>query len=128
MKDQGTSMIETAIAIPLVLFLIIGITSFAFGSYNKIIIVSAAREGAREFAVTSDKEKALEAIQTVIYLGVTELDYEVEFSESADSIEVLIVGHQQVFAPGLGAVFSPRDPLSNHLSLSGSARYKKEGW
>lgn len=129
MKDQGTSMIETAIAIPLVIFLIIGIISLAFGSYNKIIVVSAAREGAREFAVTGDTEVSLMAIERVISLGVTQrLEYEVEFAEAADSVEVIISAKQQMFAPGLGALLYSNNPTSNYLTLSGRAKYKKEGW
>ncbi len=128
MNEKGTSMIETAIAIPLVLFLIIGTISLAFGSYNKIIVVSAAREGAREFAVMGNEDDALKAIEKVISLGVAKIEYDVEFNEASNSVEVLILGQQQIFAPGLGVVISSRNPLSTQLSLSGSARYKKEGW
>jgi Flp pilus assembly protein TadG len=126
MSEKGTSMIETAIAIPVVLFVVISIFTLAFASYNKVIITSAAREGAREYAVSSSQTQALKAIEDVIALSVVQLAYDVEFRESGDSVEVLVTGRQRVFAPGLSIVFSNR--LSEQLALSGSAKYRKEGW
>lgn len=126
MSEKGTSMIETAIAIPVVLFVVISIFTLAFASYNKVIITSAARVGAREYAVSSSQTHALKAIEEVITLSVVQLAYDVEFRESDDSVEVLVTGRQRVFAPGLSIVFSNR--LSDQLALSGSAKYRKEGW
>lgn len=126
MSEKGTSMIETAIAIPIVLFIVISIFSLAFASYNKVIITSAAREGAREYAVSSSEAQARMAIEDVLSLSIVQLTYDVEFREWDDSVELLLIGRQRVFAPGLGIVFSER--LSDQLALSGSAKYKKEGW
>ena len=126
MSEKGTSMIETAIAIPVVLFVVISIFTLAFASYNKVIITSAAREGVREYAVSRSQTHALKAIEEVIALSVVQLAYDVEFRESDDSVEVLVTGRQRVFAPGLSIAFSNR--LSGQLALSGSAKYRKEGW
>ena len=126
MSEKGTSMIETAIAIPVVLFVVISIFTLAFASYNKVIITSAAREGAREYAVSKSEARALKSIEDVLSLSIVQLTYDVEFRESGDSVEVLLTGRQRVFAPGLSIVFSDR--LSDQLALSGSAKYRKEGW
>ncbi|MCR3921742.1 MAG: pilus assembly protein [Firmicutes bacterium] len=126
MGDKGTSMIETAIAIPVVLFILISIFTLAFAGYNKVIVTSAAREGAREYAVSACQQQAMDAIEDVLSLSFTQLTYDVEFKESVESVEVILLGRQQIFAPGLSAAFSDTSP--NSINLLGSAKYRKEGW
>jgi len=46
-NQRGVAAVESAIVLPLLLFLFIGITEFGIAYYNKQVITNASREGAR---------------------------------------------------------------------------------
>lgn len=46
-KLKGTSMVEFALTLPILMLLIVGIIEFGVIAYNKAVITNASREGAR---------------------------------------------------------------------------------
>jgi Flp pilus assembly protein TadG len=52
-KKNGQSMVETALVLPVILFIMLGIVDFGFLFNNYLVIDNASREGARSAAVGS---------------------------------------------------------------------------
>ena len=52
-KNKGQSMVETALVLPVILLILLGIVDFGFLFNNYLVIDNASREGARSAAVGS---------------------------------------------------------------------------
>lgn len=71
-KESGTSTVEFAIVLPLLLVILFGIIEFAVALFNQAMITNAAREGARAGIVYNGTTPITEEqIQAVVntYLG-----------------------------------------------------------
>lgn len=64
--DQGSSVVEFALVLPLVLILLLGIVEVAVVARSEIQLVHAAREGAREAAASSDTRRSVAAVRTAL--------------------------------------------------------------
>jgi Flp pilus assembly protein TadG len=62
-KERGSAVVEFAMVIPLVLILILGIAEVAVVAREEIQLIHAAREGARQAAVSPDTAKAIAAVR-----------------------------------------------------------------
>jgi Flp pilus assembly protein TadG len=63
--SRGQSLVETAIILPLVLLLIMGIIDFGLLFNNYILISNASREGARKAALGGTDAEVVETIQNI---------------------------------------------------------------
>lgn len=63
--ERGTILVETALAMPLLLLLFIGIFEFGKVLMVKQVITNAAREGARAAAIKLDNTEALSSARQV---------------------------------------------------------------
>ena len=61
-RSRGQSLVETAIVLPIVLLLVMGIIDFGLLFNNYIVISNASREGARKAALGGTD---IEVVQTV---------------------------------------------------------------
>lgn len=57
-EERGAALVEAAIAFPLLIMLLFGIVSFGRAYNAKVTLTHAAREGARELALTQDATAA----------------------------------------------------------------------
>lgn len=53
-RERGQAMVETAITLPLLLLLLMGIMEFGWYFYNQMSVENGSREGARYAIVNSD--------------------------------------------------------------------------
>lgn len=53
-RKRGQAMVEFAIVLPIFMLVLSGICDFGFMLYNRMTVISAAREGARAAAMVSD--------------------------------------------------------------------------
>jgi len=59
-KDSGQTLVEFALVLPLLLLLLFGIVEFGRIFHAKLVVTSAAREGARKAVVGGDIQGAVE--------------------------------------------------------------------
>ena len=58
---EGSAAVELALVLPLALFLALALVQVGLLAKDSIVVVHAAREGAREAAVTSDRSRVRQA-------------------------------------------------------------------
>jgi Flp pilus assembly protein TadG len=69
-EEKGQSLVEFALLLPVLMLIILGIIEFGFMFNAKITLNSAAREGARVYAVSKDEAEVNQAVNdTLGYLG-----------------------------------------------------------
>ncbi len=61
-NEKGQSMVEFALILPVLILIVAGIVDFGWLFWGKMTLTSAAREGARVYAVLNDTTKATAAI------------------------------------------------------------------
>lgn len=64
--QRGSAVIEFAMVLPLVLALMLGIVEVAVVARSEMQLIHAAREGAREAAVSPDASRAVGAVRTAL--------------------------------------------------------------
>ena len=60
-ESQGSAAVELALVLPLVLMMVLALLQVGLLAKDSLVVVQAAREGAREAAVTSDDARIREA-------------------------------------------------------------------
>lgn len=69
-EEKGQSLVEFALLLPVLMLIILGIIEFGFMFNAKITLNSAAREGARVYAVSKVETEVNQAVNdTLGYLG-----------------------------------------------------------
>ncbi len=66
MSERGGAVVEFALVLPLVLVLLLGLIEVALVARGQLMVINAAREGAREAAATPDPSFAVRAARTAL--------------------------------------------------------------
>lgn len=66
MNARGSAVIEFALVVPLVLVLMLAVVEVALVARGQLMVISAAREGAREAAATPDPAAAVKAARLAL--------------------------------------------------------------
>lgn len=66
MYERGSAVIEFALVVPLVLALVLGVVEVALVARSQLMVINAAREGAREAAANPDPAGAVVAARAVL--------------------------------------------------------------
>lgn len=66
MAQRGSAVVEFALVVPLVLAMLFGIVEVALVARSQLLVVSAAREGAREAAASTDPGAATQAVRSML--------------------------------------------------------------
>jgi Flp pilus assembly protein TadG len=64
--QRGSAAVEFALVVPLVLALLFGVVEVALVARSQLVVISAAREGAREAAASPDPTAAVRAARQVL--------------------------------------------------------------
>ena len=95
--SRGAAMIETAIALPVLLMLLFGAIEFGFALYRYVVINSVAAEVARTVAVCPPTQLSCQAVaavergREVLKLGVMDpADFAITVTTTGDSIVVTV--------------------------------------
>jgi hypothetical protein len=67
--ENGSAVVEVAIMMPLLLMLIFGSIMFIQAYRTQVVLDTAAREAAREYAVTHDSSEAREKAEIELMIG-----------------------------------------------------------
>lgn len=69
-NEEGQSLVEFALLLPVLMIILLGIVEFGFMFNAKITLNSAAREGARVYAITNATDQVDTAVNNTLgYLG-----------------------------------------------------------
>ena len=82
--EQGTSVVEFALVLPLLLILLFGVIEFGFILYNQAMITNACREGARFGIMMKSPRRTEEEIRTIVVTYC--VDALIHFGGSPDPI------------------------------------------
>lgn len=73
-NQKGAALIETAIFLPILTMLVFGMLYFAQVIKDSLVMQTAAREGARSFAVYHDPQKAVNVVREELSNGKVDAD------------------------------------------------------
>jgi len=65
-KEEGTALVEFAVVLPVLVFLLIGMIEFGLLLYNQQVITNASREGARYGIVSRTPRRTVVEIDSVV--------------------------------------------------------------
>lgn len=127
---KGNVMLEAAVVLPLILFIVIGLIFFPLSSFfTKTILVDAVREGARHVALYEDQEGARELVkQTLRDNGLDEDNLEgITFSYVTPGyVKVTADYRQPVLFPEVSALVGG-ERIDDFFILTVSSTFKREG-
>ena len=112
-KQDGQSMVEFALVLPLLLLLVLGIIQFGFIFNGMVTVTSAAREGARfgvvkENLVSNDsdvRERVISSLAGALFVNVDENTIIVApDSPEAGKLSVTVTGSVPVVVPVLNII------------------------
>lgn len=103
-SEKGQSIVETAIALPIVLMIILSVISFSIIMNSKIVVNDAARQAARTLAINGDATQAKNAFQKALKDGgvaATEnVNYKViRTKTSGNEVEFEVIYYQKALVP-----------------------------
>ncbi len=134
-RERGQALIEMALVLPLLIFLMMGMATFGIAINSKIAVSGAAREAAREYAVSKDAGKMRNRAEEFLKGSITASDSEFVacFNKAADVthsidgnyVTVRVTYHQPVYVPGLFLLLGGSSG-EDRMSLSSSATFKLE--
>jgi len=101
-RDEGTSMLEFAIVLPVLLLILIGLAEFGLGFRDMLTVNSASREGARVASAVGDDASAdcvaIEAAAAAL-IGVEIDNVQQVWIFKADAAGEPVPGVRQVYRP-----------------------------
>ena len=105
MNERGSAVVEFALVVPLVLILVLGVVEVALVARGQLMVINAAREGAREAAATPDPAAAVRAARAVLAEGGQLARVSVSRpSVVGQAARVRVVVSYRVAAPLLGGI------------------------
>lgn len=102
--DPGQASVEFALVLPLVLLVLLGLLQVGVFVLEKLQVTGAAREGAREAAVTGDRERIKHAAQRSA--PGMELNVRVDRGANRGDAAKVAVGARPTELPLMGGIVS----------------------
>ncbi len=124
-QKKGQSLVETAIVLPLVLLLLMGIVDFGFLFNNYIIISNASREAARKGSLGGSDAEIVQLIQSYTStLEPSRLNIEIYPAQSqrfhGSEIKVTVKYDSRLITPVIGSL------LGDGIALQGQVIMRVE--
>jgi hypothetical protein len=120
-RSHGSAAVELALVLPLVLFAALALVQVGLFGKDALLVAQAAREGAREAAVTTDESRVRDS--AIRGGGLVEGRAEVEIERSGgagDPVTVLVRYRSVVVVPLVEWLFP------EEVTLSASATMRQE--
>jgi hypothetical protein len=129
-SEEGQAMAEAAVVLPIVTAIFLSVLVFGLIVYSKIVVVDAARDGARHYALgLGDPTPIVQQIITDGKLNQADIE-SVTTATSGDYVTVSVSYKQDVFVPGIGLLLGGNridDPACpDCIRLQSTAVFKKE--
>ncbi|MCR4425004.1 MAG: pilus assembly protein [Firmicutes bacterium] len=130
-KSLGQAMVELALIMPLLVFLLMAIATLGIAVNSKIAVTGAAREAAREYAIYQSVSRMRSRAEEFLIGSVTASEediaghYTVTHRVDGDYVTVTVTYEQPVYVPGL-MVLLGGGWMSDRMPLTSSATFKIE--
>lgn len=110
-RNKGQSLVETAIILPVVLLLVLGIIDFGIIFNNYILITNASREGARLAALGGSDSEIVQAVQGMAAtLDLAKMSVEISPSPSmrkrGSHVKVKVTYNARLITPLIDRLFA----------------------
>jgi Flp pilus assembly protein TadG len=124
-QNKGQSLVETALVLPIILLILMGIIDFGMMFNNYLVVSNASREGARNAAVgATDTEIAAIVDNVASTLDTSRIIVEILPSETerkkGDEVKVTVKYEYQLLTPMISAL------LPNPINLTGTTVMRTE--
>ena len=121
-RNKGQSLVETAIVLPLILLLIMGIIDFGLLFNNYIVISNASREAARKGSLGGTDDEIQLMIQNLTStLDDSRLDIDIYPAQSmrfhGSDIQVSIEYRNKLITPIIGSLLGNDIPLRSQVIM-----------
>ena len=118
--EQGQALVETAITLPLLLLLLMGIMEFGWYFYNQMSVENGSREGAR-FAIVNKDSASLTTDVTNLVKGIviSPGTLAVSVNKGSESVTVTVTKDVATLTP-IAALFT----TGSTFELSASTKMK----
>lgn len=121
-QKRGQSLVETAIVLPLILILIMGIIDFGFLFNNYIVISNASREAARKGSLGGSDTDITQLIQNyTTTLDLSRMDIDIYPAQSqrfhGAEIKVTILYDNRLITPVIGALLGDTITLQGQVTM-----------
>ena len=118
--EQGQALVETAITLPLLLLLLMGIMEFGWYFYNQMSVENGSREGARYAIVNKDSTTlSTDVMDLVQGIVISPGTLAVSVNKGAESVTVTVTKDVATLTP-IAALFT----AGNTFELSSSTKMK----
>ncbi|KXG74302.1 hypothetical protein AN618_23480 [Fervidicola ferrireducens] len=136
-KQNGQTMLEAAIVLPLIVFVMFAIIVYGFALNSKIAVITAAREGARTYAVYKNENLMRDSVEKQLKTAIpmSSSKFAQSFNKYSDiqysvdpitkCVTVTVTFRQPTYIPGLMRLLGGGN-IGNYFNLKGSAVFKLE--
>lgn len=130
-RHAGQSLVEAALVLPVLVFLLVSLVEIGVLTYTKVVLIGAARDGARTAAVYGDLSMTRQVVRQDLAdgqlpvagwdpaTGVTVLD-------RGAYVEVAVQYTHRTLVPGLPALVG-RSPMQPYIPLQAGALFRRRG-
>ena len=121
--ERGSAALEFALVLPILLILTLAVVQVGLIIRDDLVLVAAARAGAREAAVTADDSQVRAAVEgAAASLQTDRIELSVQRSRRGGPTSVSLVYHEPLVVPFVDWLF----PSSVELNSSASMRQEFE--
>lgn len=120
-RARGSAAVELALVLPLVLFAALALVQVGLFGKDALLVAQAAREGAREAAVTTDESRVRDSVIRGGGLAEDRAEVEIERSGGAGDPVTVLVRYRSVVVVPLVEWLFPEE-----ITLSASATMRQE--
>jgi len=129
--QQGQSTVEAALILPLLVFVLVSMVEIGLLTYTKVVLIGAARDGARTMAVYGDVALTRNVVQQDIADGQLSLAgwsalSDVSVIDRGRYVEVLVRYRRRTLVPGL-PVLVGGSPAASEIPLQAGALFRRRG-
>lgn len=116
-NKKGQTLVETALVLPIIILILMGIIDFGMMFNNYLIVGNASREGARNAAVGATDSEIVSVVETVTgTLDVSKITTVISPQESlrkkGDEVVVTVKYDYKFLTPVIGVFFSGKVQLT----------------
>ncbi len=134
-SERGSQIVEFALVAPILVFLLLAIPILGMGVRAWLVVEGAAREGARELAITGDVNAARARVTKEVTEvgGLAARDTkgnllfgpgDVEITLTGSAATVAVTYRQPTFLPNLGNLIGVN--LGSYFTVKGKATFRPE--
>lgn len=111
-NEKGQAMVEFALVLPILLFVVCGIIDFGWLFFNQLSLDNACREGARYAAICSSEDDCIAMVEThidnIIAPVFDDVEISITYTDLSDKLNgdvvVNLEAEMKILTPVLGAI------------------------